>query len=140
MTTLGGQHVLAIMLAAGFRDDDAKAAAAVALAASGWQDHYQLTVPGSPSLDRYGLFALSPDQLDGIPRADWYHVDAQASRARELWESHGRTWEWNSAVAAQGGAFARAAGTDILAGNLFARPTVGTYRVREAHAWPRPGR
>lgn len=109
MTMLGGREVAAAARLAGFRGDEVKRAQAVAYAASRWQSHYEVNVPGSPSLTQWGLFGTNPND-PGVPDPrTLFDPVVSAKDAYSLWYADGGSWDWHPVTRALGGALLRGA-------------------------------
>jgi hypothetical protein len=119
MTLLGGHAVGLIVVKAGFTGDTEWQALVVAYAASGWRDDYAIVIPGSPSLDRFGLFGLSAAQAAPVTPTELRDPFVSAQVARRLWESSGEGWEWADVVRSNGGVLIRQAFHTINGRNLW---------------------
>jgi hypothetical protein len=119
VTTWGGVEVLEFARQAGFTGDEVKRAACVAYAASQWRDHFESVIPGSPSLDRFGLWGLTLEELDGWSPRSAMNPRMSAEIAYAQWVAAGGTWDWHSIVQAGGGAVLRAAWSTIEAQHLW---------------------
>ena len=104
MSQLGGRSVAIAARTAGFTGDEVRRAEAVAFAATRWQDHYELDVPGSPSLSRWGLFATPPDRYPGANPRDLFKAHLSAVDAYRYWMMAGGRWDWHPVVQDNGGA------------------------------------
>ncbi len=113
MTTWGGHDVARFARKAGFTGEDVRRAVVVAYAATGWNDHYQHDVPGSPQLSQWGLFATWPSALAAPDQRSLFDPQASADDAYRYWAHFNRTWDWAPVVGDNGGAAVKAAWATI---------------------------
>lgn len=119
MTVMGGREVAAAVRLAGFPHTEVKRAQAVAYAASKWQSHFEVHVPGSPSLTQWGLFAVNPNTASPSNPRELFHPVAAARDALVRWTEAGGNWDWHPITTALGGSVLRAAWLTLDEHNLW---------------------
>lgn len=109
-------------------------AVAVAIAASGGQDHYRYNPGWSDSTERRGLFALTLDEHPLGPDADLFNPEVSAMAAHALWEAGDRSWRWHLAHVSGEADKQHDYVTAALAGSGDAHGSVaaGTFRMNLA--------
>lgn len=104
MTWQGPADVLKFAQDAGFRGQDAKVAAAVALVTTRGQDAYEYHYPTTPGLHQVGLWGQNVPDVDKGTQRTYLDPREAARLAYETWVANDRTWDWHACYWADAGA------------------------------------
>lgn len=100
--------VLQFCQKAGWQGEQARQAAAVALASSNGADHHHWCPTDTPGVDQRGLFGLDVQRVDLDEPHTLFDPHANAQAAYGLWAHFGKSWQWHPVYAATNGAAVRA--------------------------------
>ena len=104
MTWWNPMEIYQFARAAGFGNDTAKKAAAVAVVATQGADHYTWAVEGAPETAQAGLWGLPLASCPDRSQSDLLNPATAAQVARELWRAAGNTWDWHPVYVPDAGA------------------------------------
>lgn len=95
MSTWHAAQVAQWVQAAGWKGDDITTATALAMAASGGDDHHTSNPSWVPALERRGLFALRACEAPALSPGELYDPVRNAKAAWAFWRDMGGTWAWH---------------------------------------------
>lgn len=97
MSWWGAYELLTMAKGVGFTETQARDVVGIALLTSGGADHYTMIVEGAPAASRYGLFGLTPAQLESTHTTEHYDPIEAMEAAYHLWDNEGGSWQWSPA-------------------------------------------
>jgi hypothetical protein len=97
MSWWGAYELLAMAKGVGFTEEQARDVVGLAMLTSGGADHFTMVIEGAPAASRYGLFGLTPAQLDSAHTTEHFDPIEAMEAAKYLWENEGKGWQWSPA-------------------------------------------
>jgi hypothetical protein len=131
VTYFGPLDVLQFAKNAGFDNDTAKQAAAVALVATSGCDHYFHETPGVPDSSYAGLWGLPLKLCPGLTVSDLQSVAKSGQAVRELYRANGSEWGWHPAWRSDAGGAVRRTLDALNLDNLWTAKPKMAYAALE---------